>query len=500
MGSYSKAARRLYIGVAIPRILYGTDVWCVPIHTTPKGKNNKGSVHAIRKLTTAQRAGTLAITGGFRTSPTDALDAHASILPMHLKIGKVLYRSVVRHASLPETHPLRKQYRLAGARKVKRHKTALHHMTQLYGIKTNMVETLPVVRLNPAEMSRLPMKVEIPAGKEASAQLNAASRETIRVYSDGSAHDGKVGAAAILTRRGKPDHVLRYCLGTTEQHTVPEAEMVGVLLGIHLINTEKRNRTSCAIGLDSQGVIKALCMELTNPGQHIAVEALRIARHLHDRVGNARYNLTIRWTAGHVGISSNEKADKEAKLAADGHNSDSKDLPKYIRKKLKLSVSALRQANNKERNEAWKKEWMASKSYTRLRTKDTENPVCQKFITLTSDHRIPRRMASLIFQLRVGHVPLNKYLHRFKKVDNASCPACSDPHESVEHYLLQCPIYAHERWPLLARFKRTVPSMTDILSNKKNILSLINFIEATERFSHKYTQQRQNQTEPQDQI
>ena len=43
--------------------------------------------------------------------------------------------------------------------------------------------------------------------------------------------------------------------------------------------------------------------------------------------------------------------------------------------------------------------------------------------------------------------------------------------------------------------------MTDILLNRKNILSLINFIEATEHFSHKFTQQAdiQTQIESQDQ-
>ena len=90
-GLTPKAARRVYVGVAIPRILYGIDVWCVPTHVVHEGGRKKGSVYAIRKLTTTQRAGTLAITGGFRTSPTDALDAHASTLPMHLKVGKVLF-------------------------------------------------------------------------------------------------------------------------------------------------------------------------------------------------------------------------------------------------------------------------------------------------------------------------------------------------------------------------------------------------------------------------
>jgi hypothetical protein len=131
-------------------------------------------------------------------------------------------------------------------------------MTQMHGIQPDAIEMLPVVRQNPAARSRLPAIIEIPKDKEASIQLDGNSYKVIKVYTDGSAHGGMVGAAAILTRQGKEDCTLRICLGTTKQHTVPKAELIGLILSIHLIATEKRNRKSCAIGLDSQAAIQAL--------------------------------------------------------------------------------------------------------------------------------------------------------------------------------------------------------------------------------------------------
>jgi hypothetical protein len=73
-GVTPRYARRLYIGVALLKVLYAIDIWCTPIHTMDMGKRAKGSVTAVKKLTTVQRAGTIAITGGLRTTPTEAID------------------------------------------------------------------------------------------------------------------------------------------------------------------------------------------------------------------------------------------------------------------------------------------------------------------------------------------------------------------------------------------------------------------------------------------
>jgi hypothetical protein len=77
------------VSVALPRILYSIDIWHTPIHGKNGRGGSKGSVGFIKKLTTIQRAGALAITGGFQTSPSNSLDAHAALLPIELRIEKV---------------------------------------------------------------------------------------------------------------------------------------------------------------------------------------------------------------------------------------------------------------------------------------------------------------------------------------------------------------------------------------------------------------------------
>ena len=149
-GLTPKHARQLYISVAIPRTLYAVDVWGARFQhgagTQVAGKVAENS----NKLNAVQRAGTLAITGGLRALPTDTLDMHAFLLPLHLEIEKHLFRAAIHIATLPTLHPLHKPIRKCASRAMKRHKSTLHNLIQAFNIKPNTLETLPTTGGNPA--------------------------------------------------------------------------------------------------------------------------------------------------------------------------------------------------------------------------------------------------------------------------------------------------------------------------------------------------------------
>jgi hypothetical protein len=88
----------------------------------------------------------------------------------------------------------------------------------------------------------------------------------------------------------------------------------------------------------------------------------------------------------------------------------------------------------------------------------------------------PLKAASIIFQLRVGHTLLNQYLHCFKKIDKLHCPACRHLKETAEHFILNCPKYTHERWPMLRLSGSRTPKFTKILASHKLIAPLTNYI------------------------
>ena len=107
----------------------------------------------------------------------------------------------------------------------------------------------------------------------------------------------------------------------------------------------------------------------------------------------------------------------------------------------------------------------------------------------------PRRAASLLCRLRHGHCALNDFLSKIG-VAHATCPSCGLDDETVEHYLLHCPKYEHQRRLLLNSIAFNLPTdeaeamkillatHTDIpLELKhKTLTHTIQFISATKRF------------------
>jgi len=246
-GITPKYAKHLYISVMLPRVLYAADVWCMPTSGEHPGPKAVGSAKITKQIASIQRAGALAIIGGLRSSPTDALNASAYLLPATSTINKWCYRVYTRMATLPQEHPLFKPINWKIMATTKRHKGPLHNLARTYNLDVRKVEKIPSYARNPSKTGILLFQVSIPADKEASVREAANTSEEIQVYLDGSAQGSKVGAATILIRKNCPDRMLYLHLGREAEHIVHEAELVGLLLALHLINMEKSNNTTCIV-------------------------------------------------------------------------------------------------------------------------------------------------------------------------------------------------------------------------------------------------------------
>jgi ribonuclease HI len=480
-GLTPKFARRMYISVMLLRILYAIDIWAPPTYVKKHKAKPLANKRFTMCLSSIQRAGTLAVVGGLRTSPTDALCAHADILAVQLELDKSCHRAAARMAMLLHTHPITKLYCRSAKHKVKQHKSPLHFLSLAFEAAHNKYKMIVVAGCNPALMGKHPFRTDIQGSKDNSKEVDKQAPEQIKIYSDGSAHDSKVGAAAIMTKNSRTTRAIHYHLGSAEEHMVFEAELVGILMGLYLIETNPKGNASYTIGVDNQAALKALTSKFSKPGQYLAAEALKAAAHLRKTKGK-KYALTFRWTPGHSGIPGNKEADIEAKKAAEGVSSDQANLPKTLRRQLKRSKSASIQAENTTRKARWRREWAGSPRYAKFKNIDPSLP-SHKFIKLISNPRISRADASKIFQLQSGHIPLNAYLHHFKQKDNTQCPACRAPKETPQHFLLECLAYAYKRWKLRPKKGELEAKFTELLTSEKKIITLAHFVNATGRFS-----------------
>jgi ribonuclease HI len=359
-GITPKYARRLYISVALSRILYAADMWCVVACEERTEKSTIGPARTTSQMASIQRAGALAITGGLRTSPLDALNVHAHLLPVTTLVNKWCHGALTRMAALPEEHPLHKIMKSRRIGKTKKHKGPLHHLVKWFKIDINAMEKTPTVVRDPLKTGKLPFNISIAENREDSIKETEEALEEIQIFTDSSVLEGKVGAAVVLMHEGRHTQTLRYHLRPDSEHTVHEAELIGILLGLHILSTEKKSRKLAMIGVDNQAAIKAFDSELRNPGHHIVREALRIAEHLKKKYQRSKATTTIQWTAGHEGLEGNKVADREAKEAVKGHASETKLLPSYLRKPLLINTSTVKAAHNSKIKKEWQDRWKES--------------------------------------------------------------------------------------------------------------------------------------------
>ncbi|KZV78845.1 hypothetical protein EXIGLDRAFT_633131 [Exidia glandulosa HHB12029] len=89
---------------------------------------------------------------------------------------------------------------------------------------------------------------------------------------------------------------------------------------------------------------------------------------------------------------------------------------------------------------------------------------------------------SALVQLRIGHAPLNKHLHRINCAESAACDACNAPFESVRHFVLDCPAYAEQRWSMRLRLRRDAQSLSKLLYTQPGLDAVAKFVATSGRF------------------
>ena len=227
--------RQLYQAVVIPRTTYAASVWLCPTLVTNSESNQlrRGSIGIIKKIATTQRQAALTILGALRTSPLNSLEVHAFLPPTHLLIQDILYRSMLCMSRLPQTHPLHPKIKWIKKHNVHQHKSALHHMLHSFDFDPEKIKKYTPYPLHPTDIT--PFQTYIAPTDKDTIKDYKDNKDKTKIFTDGSCTEGKVGRVAVLYVNNTQIMKLQYHLGSACEHTIFEAELVGLILAAHLL-------------------------------------------------------------------------------------------------------------------------------------------------------------------------------------------------------------------------------------------------------------------------
>jgi hypothetical protein len=147
----------------------------------------------------------------------------------------------------------------------------------------------------------------------------------------------------------------------------------------------------------------------------------------------------------------------------------------------------------------WKTSWTGSPRKERMERMDNSFPFTKY---RERQDKLTRAHASLLMQIRSGHLPLNFYLHRIKKADSKNCQACKlepedeTPTETIKHFLYDCEAYTNQRNLLIRKIGDSNLALKDIMSHPKHMKALATYITKTERFEDKAKAREPGQNNP----
>ena len=235
---------------------------------------------------------------------------------------------------------------------------------------------------------------------------------------DGSKSDAGVGFAAVL-----PSRIIRGKLPNTSSIFTAEISAIQEAL-IVLSNMTLNKNTPIVIYSDSQSALQSLVSyDISNP-------LILKSRTLIHKLYQKGHKTTLCWTPSHVGVRGNEEADHHAKAASETriitHPTYYKDYNSLFKKSIL---------------DYWQSKW------TQIINNDARPDILEKIKpkieSWPSSFLRSRRKEVLLCRVRLGHTRLT-HGHRMANEPQKHCILCNIP-LTVEHILIECPSYQHQR-------------------------------------------------------
>ena len=249
-------------------------------------------------------------------------------------------------------------------------------------------------------------------------------KDDIKVYTDGSKVEGRTGAALVI-----PELSIEKSYKLPSELSVLTTELIAILKAIKLI--KRIANYKFVILSDSLSSINLI--ENRNPASYRS-----IIYEIQTEFLSVMDRLKLQWIPAHRNegnegnIEGNEAADRLAKLGTEAGPITvvSEPIDDYFNK-LEINMKV-----------TWKANWIREiqeRNVGKALFEIKENIEDWSWST----HHV-RKFETSIARLRVGHVGISGYLHRFGQSLSPLCEWCPEI-ETVKHFLLDCPHYNQER-------------------------------------------------------
>ncbi|XP_037294368.1 uncharacterized protein LOC119189287 [Manduca sexta] len=239
--------------------------------------------------------------------------------------------------------------------------------------------------------------------------------EGLSIFTDGSKIDGKVGAALSIWNGAAETSTRKlrlepYC-------SVYQAELLALRKAVE--EALRSGLPACGIFSDARSALDVVTREAEKRTQKIK----------------------LFWVKAHVGLEGNERADVLAKDAA-----------QHLKTRAhydKCPVSFVKRQIRKDSIDEWSRRYADG---------ETASVTKLFFPDAVEAHRVVRRIVldATLTQVFTGHGGFSEYLHRFKCKESPACQCDPDVRETVPHLLLECPIFAVNRYELEMQLKQAL--------------------------------------------
>lgn len=455
-GASGKVLRQFYSAYILAKIDYGSYLYASAADTH------------LKQIDIIQNAGLRLILGARRSTPILSLQAESRIPPLSLRrqylacreFTRIMYRPVGDHTvtTLQMNNGMGNDSKIAARSFLDTVRSALHG----FGIQVPRCPTRRISGVPPWMSASKFVKTGQDTPTRDPIMFDNYLKEEFEdyniMYTDGSRITEPTPSVACAFYVPHLNRV--QCWKLEHNHSIISAELFAILQGLQHIQQDHQ-RVNWVLFTDS---MSSLTLIGGSAGSYIAI--VNKIRNLLIELNKQKLVL-LHWVKSHVGINGNEVADRAANF---GHKNT---VIFHLNLTKEESYSLLREKLGEQFDLQWKQDVV--RSGKGLFLANIRENIHQR---MPESYR-NRRTEAVIHRLRMGHVGLSSYLHRFNMAESEECTDCGVP-ETVEHYLLHCSRYLRQRIMMSARLRFIDDDIIDL--NLKLLLG------GTEKY---YNQRRQ---------